>query len=46
MKRALAAIASGANIKKAASIAGFTDAAHFNRTFLSMFGDSPSNLLK
>ncbi len=46
MKRALAAIASGANIKKAASIAGFTDAAHFNRTFLSMFGNSPSNLLK
>jgi AraC-like DNA-binding protein len=45
-KRALAAIASGNTIKKAASIAGFTDAAHFNRSFLSMFGNSPSNLLK
>lgn len=45
-KRAMAAIASGTTIKKAASIAGFTDAAHFNKTFLSMFGNSPSNLLK
>ena len=45
-KRALAAIASGTTIKKAASIAGFTDAAHFNRSFLSMFGNSPSNLLR
>lgn len=45
-KRALAAIASGTTIKKAASASGFTDAAHFNRSFLSMFGNSPSNLLK
>jgi AraC-like DNA-binding protein len=45
-KRALTVIASGTTIKKAASIAGFTDAAHFNRSFLSMFGNSPSNLVK
>lgn len=45
-KRALAAIASATTIKEAASTAGFTDAAHFNRSFLSMFGNSPSNLLK
>ena len=45
-KKALAAIASGTTIKKAAIIGGFTDAAHFNRSFLSMFGNSPSNLLK
>lgn len=45
-KKALAAIASGTTIKKAADIAGFTDAAHLNRAFLSMFGNSPSNLLK
>jgi AraC-like DNA-binding protein len=45
-KRALAAIASGTTIKAAASMAGFTDAAHFNKSFLSMFGNSPSNLLK
>lgn len=45
-KKALAAIASGTTIKHAANIAGFTDAAHFNRSFLSMFGNSPSNLLK
>lgn len=45
-KKALAAIASGTTIKQAASIAGFTDAAHFNRSFRSMFGNSPSNVLK
>jgi AraC-like DNA-binding protein len=43
---AIRSISSGATIKHSAGQAGFTDAAHFNRTFVSMFGIVPSSLLK
>lgn len=46
VQKALKAIASGSNIKQSASLAGFTDAAHFSRTVASMFGLSPSSLLR
>jgi len=42
---ALKAIATNKTLKMSAEQAGFTDAAHFNRTFVSMFGINPSILL-
>lgn len=36
----------GNNLTKAASLSGFTDAAHFNRVFVSNFGLNPSFMLK
>ncbi|WP_437978625.1 AraC family transcriptional regulator [Sorangium sp. So ce295] len=44
LERAGAAIAGGAALSKAASAAGFADAAHMTRTFRRMFGVSPSDL--
>jgi AraC-like DNA-binding protein len=46
IKKALNAMATNKNIKSSAKQAGFTDAAHFNRTFVSMFGINPSILFK
>lgn len=43
---AIAALTMGASIKQSAKIAGFTDAAHLNRTFVSMYGIPPSLMLK
>lgn len=42
VQKALAAMCSGRSIRQSAQQAGFTDAAHFNRTFVSMFGLNPS----
>ncbi len=36
----------GSNFTKAAHAAGFSDSAHFSRTFMEMFGVSPSAVLK
>ena len=36
----------GGNFTKAAHAAGFSDSAHFSRTFMEMFGVSPSAVLK
>ncbi len=44
--KAIAALTTGASIKQSAKIAGFTDAAHLNRTFVSMYGITPSLMLK
>jgi AraC-like DNA-binding protein len=44
--KAIAAMRSGTTIKEAAKITGFTDAAHFNRTFVAMYGVTPSLLTK
>jgi AraC-like DNA-binding protein len=44
--KAIAALTVGASIKQSAKIAGFTDAAHLNRTFVSMYGITPSLMLK
>lgn len=44
--KAIAALTMGVSIKQSAKIAGFTDAAHFNRTFVSMYGIPPSLMLK
>ncbi len=46
IKKALHGMTTNKNIKSSAKEAGFTDAAHFNRTFVSMFGINPSILLK
>ena len=39
-------IAAGISMTKAAEEAGFADTAHFSRTFRSMFGMSPSDIMK
>ncbi|MEJ7644808.1 MAG: AraC family transcriptional regulator [Chryseolinea sp.] len=36
----------GNSLQKSASLSGFTDAAHFNRVFVSNYGINPSSLLK
>jgi AraC-like DNA-binding protein len=46
LQKSLKAMASGLSIKEAALLAGFTDAAHLNRSFVSMFGINPSSMLK
>lgn len=45
IKRAVAAYQAGNDLTAAAIAAGFSDAAHFSRTFRSMFGLSPSLVL-
>lgn len=44
LERAGAALAAGASLGEAAYGAGFADAAHMSRTFLQMFGVSPSEV--
>jgi len=44
LERAAAALAAGASLGEAAYGAGFADAAHMSRTFLRMFGASPSDV--
>lgn len=44
LERAGTALASGASLGEAAYGAGFADAAHMSRTFLRMFGVSPSEV--
>ena len=46
VQRAIKSITTGGSMKQAASSAGFTDAAHFNRTFVAMYGITPSSMLK
>ncbi len=46
LQRALAALAEGASLTEAAHAAEFSDSAHLSRTFRSMFGITPSSLLK
>lgn len=36
----------GNSLSRAAKLSGFTDGAHFNRVFVSMFGINPSSMLK
>jgi AraC-like DNA-binding protein len=45
-QKALRAMTSGGSIKQAAKTAGFTDAAHLTRTFVTMYGIAPSRMLK
>lgn len=45
IKRAITAFQQGADLTGSAVAAGFSDAAHFSRTFRSMFGLSPSLVL-
>jgi AraC-like DNA-binding protein len=45
IKRAVTAFQAGDDLTRAAVTAGFTDSAHFSRTFRSMFGLSPSGVL-
>ncbi|MCY1057679.1 AraC family transcriptional regulator [Nannocystis sp. SCPEA4] len=45
IKRAVTAFQGGADLTGAAVAAGFSDAAHFSRTFRAMFGLSPSLVL-
>lgn len=44
IETALAAYAAGKNLTEAAQTGGFADSAHFSRTFVRMFGISPSSL--
>jgi len=46
LRTALDRIAAGLNLTDAAHEAGFTDSAHFSRTFRAMFGIAPSDLLR
>jgi len=46
MRQAINAIINGSNFNQAAYESGFSDAAHFSRTFTCFFGISPSQLLK
>jgi AraC-like DNA-binding protein len=46
LNRAILEIARTRNLTEAAHNAGFADSAHFSRTFLRMFGSSPSEILK
>jgi AraC-like DNA-binding protein len=45
IKHAVSTTRAGANLTAAAVAAGFSDAAHFSRTFRGMFGLSPSRVL-
>lgn len=45
-QKAVKAIAANKSIRQAAKEAGFTDAPHLNRTFVTMFGFNPSILQK
>jgi len=45
MMRAARVIQRGGNLSRAAHDAGFSDSAHFTRTFRRMFGFAPSRLL-
>ena len=46
MQRALRLMAFGSTLKQSAKQSGFTDAAHFSRTFVSMHGIAPSLILR
>jgi len=46
IQKALKELLNGHNFTKSAHAAGFSDSAHFSRTFLEMFGVSPSSVLK
>jgi AraC-like DNA-binding protein len=46
IRKALEALLNGQNFTKSAHAAGFSDSAHFSRTFSEMFGVSPSSVLK
>jgi AraC-like DNA-binding protein len=46
MRKALENLLNGQNFTKSAHTAGFSDSAHFSRTFAKMFGVSPSSVLK
>jgi AraC family transcriptional regulator len=45
LTRAIVLVSRGANLSRAAHAAGFSDAAHFTRTFYQMFGIPPSAML-
>ncbi len=45
LKLALLAIARGKNMTEAAYVANFSDSAHLTRTFVTMFGFSPTEIL-
>jgi AraC-like DNA-binding protein len=46
IREALMELLNGHNFTTSAHAAGFSDSAHFSRTFLEMFGVSPSTVLK
>lgn len=46
IQQALKSIVQGCKINEASSSAGFTDAAHFNRIFVSTFGVNPSTITR
>jgi AraC-like DNA-binding protein len=46
LRAALSSFAGGGNLTSAAHAGGFSDSAHFSRTFSDMFGTSPVNALR
>jgi AraC-like DNA-binding protein len=44
IRRVLKAVSEGANLTRAAHEAGFSDSAHFSRTFRAMVGNAPSEI--
>lgn len=46
LNRAITALSLSKNLTDAAHLAGFSDSAHFSRTFLRMFGIQPSEIFK
>lgn len=46
IQEALMELVRGGNFTESAHVAGFSDSAHFSRTFSKMFGVSPSSVLK
>lgn len=46
IQEALKELLTGSNFTRSAHAAGFSDSAHFSRTFSEMFGVSPSSVLK